>query len=41
LSRAILDSAVRSLRKKGAGVLLVVSQKISHFDPAMRPAMNI
>jgi KaiC/GvpD/RAD55 family RecA-like ATPase/DNA-binding transcriptional ArsR family regulator len=35
-----LDSAVRLLRKKGIGVMLV-SQKISDFDPAMRSAMNI
>jgi DNA-binding transcriptional ArsR family regulator len=35
-----LDSAVRLLRKKGVGVMLV-SQKISDFDPAMRSAMNI
>jgi DNA helicase HerA-like ATPase len=34
-----LDSAVRLLRKKGVGVMLV-SQKISDFDPAMRSAMN-
>lgn len=34
-----LDSAVRLLRK-GVGVMLV-SQKISDFDPAMRSAMNI
>jgi DNA-binding transcriptional ArsR family regulator/KaiC/GvpD/RAD55 family RecA-like ATPase len=35
-----LDSAVRLLRKKGVGVMLV-SQKISDFDPAMRSAMNM
>jgi len=35
-----LDSAARLLRKKGVGVMLV-SQKISDFDPAMRSAMNI
>ena len=35
-----LESAVRLLRKKGVGVMLV-SQKISDFDPAMRSAMNI
>jgi len=35
-----LDSAVRLLRKKGVGIMLV-SQKISGFDPAMRSAMNI
>ena len=34
-----LNSAVRLLRKKGVGVMLV-SQKISDFDPAMRSAMN-
>jgi hypothetical protein len=34
-----LDSAVRLLRKKGVGVMLV-SQKISDFDSAMRSAMN-
>jgi len=34
-----LDSAVRLLRKKGVGVMLV-SQKISDFDPATRSAMN-
>jgi DNA helicase HerA-like ATPase len=34
------DSAVRLLRKKGVGVMLV-SQKISDFEPAMRSAMNI
>jgi len=34
------DSAVRLLRKKGFGVMLV-SQKISDFDPAMRSTMNI
>jgi DNA helicase HerA-like ATPase len=34
-----LDSAVRLLRKKGVGVMLI-SQKISDFDPAMRSAMN-
>jgi len=35
-----LDSAARLLRKKGVGVMLV-SQKISDFDPAMRSAMNM
>jgi KaiC/GvpD/RAD55 family RecA-like ATPase/DNA-binding transcriptional ArsR family regulator len=35
-----LDTAVRLLRKKGVGVMLV-SQKISDFNPAMRSAMNI
>ena len=35
-----LDSEARPLRKKGVGVMLV-SQKISDFDPAMRSAMNI
>jgi hypothetical protein len=35
-----LDNAVRLLRKKGVGVMLV-SQKISDFDPAMRSAMNM
>jgi DNA helicase HerA-like ATPase len=35
-----LDSAVRMLRKKGIGVMLI-SQKISDFHPAMRSAMNI
>jgi DNA helicase HerA-like ATPase len=35
-----LDNAVRLLRKKGVGVMLV-SQKISDFDPTMRSAMNI
>jgi DNA-binding transcriptional ArsR family regulator/GTPase SAR1 family protein len=35
-----LDKAVRMLRKKGVGVMLV-SHKISDFDPAMRSAMNI
>ena len=35
-----LDSAVRLLRKKGVGVMLV-SHKISDFDPAMRSSMNI
>jgi hypothetical protein len=35
-----LDNAVRLLRKKGVGVMLI-SQKISDFDPAMRSAMNI
>jgi len=34
-----LDRAVRMLRKKGVGVMLV-SHKISDFDPAMRSAMN-
>jgi DNA helicase HerA-like ATPase len=35
-----LDSAVRLLRKKGVGVMLV-SQKTSDFDPAMKSSMNI
>jgi len=35
-----LDSAARLLRKKGVGVMLV-SQKMSDFDPAMRSAMNM
>ena len=35
-----LDSAARLLRKKGVGVMLV-SQKISDFDSAMRSAMNM
>ena len=35
-----LDKAVRMLRKKGVGVMLV-SHKISDFDPAMRSTMNI
>ena len=35
-----MDKAVRLLRKKGVGVMLV-SQKISDFDPAMRSAMNM
>ena len=35
-----LDSAARLLRKKGVGVMLV-SQKMSDFDSAMRSAMNI
>jgi len=35
-----LDSAVRLLRKKGVGVMLV-SHKLSDFDPAMRSVMNI
>jgi len=35
-----LDAAVRLLRKKGVGMMLV-SQKISDFDPAMRSSMNI
>jgi len=34
-----LDKAVRLLRKKGVGVMLV-SHKISDFDPAMRSTMN-
>jgi len=34
-----LDSTTRLLRKKGVGIMLV-SQKISDFDPAMRSAMN-
>jgi len=35
-----LDKAARMLRKKGVGVMLI-SHKISDFDPAMRSAMNI
>jgi len=35
-----LDKAARMLRKKGVGVMLV-SHKISDFDPAMRSAMNV
>jgi hypothetical protein len=35
-----LDKAVRLLRKKGVGVMLI-SHKISDFDPAMRSSMNI
>ena len=35
-----LDKAVRMLRKKGVGVMLV-SHKISDFDPAMRSSMNL
>jgi len=35
-----LDNAVRLLRKKGVGVMLI-SQKVSDFDPAMRSAMNV
>jgi DNA helicase HerA-like ATPase len=35
-----LDNAVGLLRKNGVGVMLV-SQKISDFDPAMRLAMNV
>jgi DNA helicase HerA-like ATPase len=35
-----LDSAVKLLRKRGVGVMLV-SQKISDFDPAIRSAMNV
>jgi len=35
-----LDKAVRMLRKKGVGVMLV-SHKISDFDPTMRSAMNV
>jgi DNA helicase HerA-like ATPase len=35
-----LDRAVRMLRKKGIGIMLV-SHRISDFDPAMRSAMNI
>ena len=34
------DSAVRPLGKKDVGVMLV-SQKIGDFDPAMRSVMNI
>jgi DNA helicase HerA-like ATPase len=34
-----LDRVVRLLRKKGVGVMLV-SHKISDFDPAMRSSMN-
>ncbi len=35
-----LDKAVRMLRKKGVGILMI-SHKISDFDTAMRSAMNI
>ncbi len=35
-----LDRVVRLLRKKGVGVMLV-SHKISDFDPAMRSSMNV
>jgi DNA helicase HerA-like ATPase len=35
-----LDRVARLLRKKGVGVMLV-SHKISDFDPAMRSSMNI
>ncbi len=35
-----LDKAARMLRKKGVGVMLV-SHKISDFDPAMRSSMNV
>ena len=35
-----LDRVVRLLRKKGVGVMLI-SHKISDFDPAMRSSMNI
>jgi DNA-binding transcriptional ArsR family regulator len=35
-----LDKAVRMLRKKGVGVMLV-SHKISDFDPTMRSSMNM
>lgn len=35
-----LDRVVRLLRKKGVGVMLV-SHKISDFNPAMRSSMNI
>ena len=35
-----LDKAVRMLRKKGVGVMLV-SHKMSDFDPAMRSSMNM
>jgi KaiC/GvpD/RAD55 family RecA-like ATPase len=35
-----LDKVARLLRKKGVGVMLV-SHKISDFDPAMRSSMNI
>jgi DNA helicase HerA-like ATPase len=35
-----LDKAVRLLRKKGVGVMMI-SHKISDFDAAMRSAMNI
>jgi KaiC/GvpD/RAD55 family RecA-like ATPase len=37
---SFLDRVVRLLRKKGVGVMLV-SHKISDFDPAMRSSMNI
>src|SRR5208282_1476391 len=35
-----LDRVVRLLRKKGVGVMLV-SHKISDFDPVMRSSMNM
>jgi len=35
-----LDKAVRMLRKKGVGVMLV-SHKMTDFDPTMRSSMNI
>jgi DNA-binding transcriptional ArsR family regulator/KaiC/GvpD/RAD55 family RecA-like ATPase len=35
-----LDKAVRMLRKKGVGVMLV-SHKMSDFDPTMRSSMNV
>lgn len=35
-----LDRVVRLLRKKGVGVMLI-SHKISDFDPAMRSSTNI
>jgi len=37
---SFLDRVVRLLRKKGVGVMLI-SHKISDFDPAMRSSMNI
>ena len=35
-----LDNSVRMLRKKGVGVMLV-SHRMSDFDPAMRSSMNV
>jgi DNA helicase HerA-like ATPase len=37
---SFLDRVVRLLRKKGVGVMLI-SHKISDFDPVMRSSMNI
>jgi DNA helicase HerA-like ATPase len=37
---SFLDRVVRLLRKKGVGVMLI-SHKISDFDPTMRSSMNI